>query len=290
MTNLTAMRSVADPTAVESAPRAAALTDPALFALGARPVLALDHDPDLGAALDPQERAQARRVCIAHIAHVPRGEWRVPDESLQAERSDIVGFILIEGTLCREVGLGAYRSIELLCGGDVLLVPVEDLEADPPLFPLVHTALSELTVMVLGTPFLRAAARWPALMCAVQQRLADQQARLIRQSLALHLPRAEHRVLLILWTLAQRCGRVRSDGLLLPLLLTHEALSRVTGARRSTVSLALATLRSSGHLIMREDGFLLTDSALAEIEAITAPRPGSTVGASITIARPCIAA
>jgi CRP/FNR family cyclic AMP-dependent transcriptional regulator len=290
MTDLAAMSALAD--------RPVTLTpvrpDPAVLdggpPFGARPVLALDHDPDLGARLDPEARRQARRACVAHLGQVPRGEWRLSPEGLGALDSGIVAFVLLDGTLCREVGLGSHRSVELLCAGDVVLVPVEDLESGPLCAPLIHTALSELTLMVLGTHFVRAAAHWPALMCAVQQRLATQQARLIRQNLGLHLPRAEHRVLLILWTLAQRCGRVRPDGLLLPLLLTHEALSRVIGARRSTVSLALATLRSSGHLVVREDGFLLTASGLAEIEALTESRQGPPVGPSITLARPSLAA
>jgi len=290
MTDLTAMSVLAEPPGTASRPRPAEVPADGQPLLGARPVLALDHDPDLGAGLDPEDRLQARRACVAHLGHVARGEWSLSSEGREALDRDTVAFVLIDGTLCREVGLGSHRSVELLSPGDVLLVPSEDLELGPFSAPLIHTALSDLTLMVLGAPFVRAAARWPALMCAVQQRVAGQQARLIRQNLALHLPRAEHRVLLILWTLAQRCGRVRPDGLLAPLLLTHEALSRVIGARRSTVSLALATLRASGHLVMREDGFLLTDSGLAEIEAITGNRLGPPVGASITIARPSLAA
>lgn len=250
-----------------------------------RPGRVLDLDPDLGASLTAQEREHARRVCVANVVHVATGDWPLTREGLGGDRAGVFASIVIDGILCREVSMGPHRTLELLCAGDVLLPPAEDPDADPVRTPVVHTALHGLTVMVLGAPFLRAAARWPSLGQAVHDRLAVQHLRLIRQSFALHLPRAEHRLLLFLWTLAQRCGRVRRDGLLLPVQFTHEALSHLIGARRSTVSLALAALRAGGQISVSEEGFLLTERAGAQIRAITATQEGAPISMSLTIAR-----
>lgn len=59
------------------------------------------------------------------------------------------------------------------------------------------------------------------------------------QGLAAHLPRVEDRLLLTLWMLAERCGRVTPEGIVLPLALSHEALGRLAAA--STHNHARAT-------------------------------------------------
>jgi CRP-like cAMP-binding protein len=128
---------------------------------------------------------------------------------------------------------------------------------------------------------LHAATRWPTLLAAVQQRLADQQARLATQGLVLQLPRAEHRILVTLWLLAERCGRVTPDGLPLPLTFTHEALSRMTGARRPTVSLALAHLQTTGCVRVRGEQLVLTAAAQKEVLAVTAHQDDLAIGATV---------
>jgi hypothetical protein len=70
------------------------------------------------------------------------------------------------------------------------------------------TALDPSELIVLSKPFIHAAARWPSLLTKLHRRLEAQRQRLAIQGLAVHLPRAEDRVLLTLWILAHRCGRV----------------------------------------------------------------------------------
>jgi hypothetical protein len=70
------------------------------------------------------------------------------------------------------------------------------------------TALDPSELIVLSKPFIHAAARWPSLLTNLHRRLEAQRQRLAIQGLAVHLPRAEDRVLLTLWILAHRCGRV----------------------------------------------------------------------------------
>jgi CRP-like cAMP-binding protein len=58
----------------------------------------------------------------------------------------------------------------------------------------------------------------------------------------IHQARVNVRLHMMLWHLAERWGRVGSEGVLLPLALTHAVLSDLVAARRPTVTTALAEL------------------------------------------------
>ncbi len=47
---------------------------------------------------------------------------------------------------------------------------------------------------------------------------------------------------MLLWHLADRWGRVRSEGVVLPLRLTHSVLADLVAARRPTVTTSLSEL------------------------------------------------
>jgi CRP/FNR family cyclic AMP-dependent transcriptional regulator len=84
-----------------------------------------------------------------------------------------------------------------------------------------------------------------------------------------HLPRAEHRVLLQLWHLADRWGGVTPEGTVLPLALTHDLLGQLTAARRPTVTLAVSALESEGYVRRLDDGaWLLMAAAEPKVQAI----------------------
>jgi CRP-like cAMP-binding protein len=57
---------------------------------------------------------------------------------------------------------------------------------------------------------------------------------------------------MLLWHLAARWGRVRSDGTVLRLRLTHAVLADLVAARRPTVTTALSDLARRG--LVRTDG------------------------------------
>ena len=58
----------------------------------------------------------------------------------------------------------------------------------------------------------------------------------------IHQARVNVRLLMLLWHLADRWGRVRSEGVALPLHLTHSVLADLVAARRPTVTSALSEL------------------------------------------------
>ena len=241
----------------------------------------LDLDPDLGRGLEESDLEAARRECRVTVMGVSAGEFRLPDGG-RAGGGDVLALVVVTGVLARESALGHHRSLELLCPGDALLAPHATSEVPLQTGGVSLTALCDASVMVLGPGFVSAAARWPSLLANVHQRLEAQRERLAVQGLAMHLPRSEHRVLLTLWLLADRCGRVTPDGIVLPLDFTHDCLSQMTAARRPTVTLALRALEAGGCLARTEEGhLLLTHAAEHEVAAVTEGVDGALIGASV---------
>lgn len=228
--------------------------------------LVLELDPDLGAGVWPEDWEAARRVCRGELLSVPRGRWMAPEAA--GDRSDILGMLIVEGLLCREVSLRGHHLLELLGPGEVLQLPV--LATRPRLGPaLALSAVTDAKLVVLGESFIRAGARWPSLLAAVQRRLETQREHLAIQGLIAHLPTAEERLLATLWHLAERFGYVTPQGTVLPLPFGHDILGQLGAAKRSTATLALRSLASEDAVHRLKDGsWLLTAVADRRMHAI----------------------
>ena len=238
-------------------------------------VQVLDLDPELGSGIAEEQWETARHACRAKVLRAPRGAWSVPE--LAGERDDLIGLVIVEGLVCREVALRDRCMFELLGRGDVLQLPVA--AGRPRLGSSITLTVASETVLVgLGRSFMCAAARWPSLLAAVHRRLEIQREHLAIQGLITHLPHAEDRLVLALWHLADRWGCATPEGTLLPLPLTHELLGQLTASRRPTVSLAVSALHSAGYVRRSDNGsWLLTPAADEKIEAIAATRKLSRV-------------
>jgi CRP/FNR family transcriptional regulator, cyclic AMP receptor protein len=139
---------------------------------------------------------------------------------------------------------------------------------------MIWTAIVPTKVALLDHHFLLGVRRWPLLGLRLFERVSEQNAR-ISMHVAIHgIPRVEYRILAMLWHLATHYGKVRPDGVVIPLHLTHKAIGHLVGARRPTVTLALSALVQDG-LIRTEShgGFLL----LEDSRAVLAPTPGAGV-------------
>lgn len=228
--------------------------------------LVLELDPDLGAGVWPEDWEAARRACRGELVAVRRGRWRVPEAA--GDRNDILGLLIVDGMLCREVTLRDRHMLELLGTGDLLQLPV--LAMRPRLAgPLALTAVTDVTLVMLDESFIRAAAQWPSLLAAVHRRLETQREHLAIQGLIAHLPHAEDRVLGMLWHLTERFGYVTPQGTVLPLPLSHDILGQLSAAKRPTASLALRSLASDNVVRRLKDGsWLLTLAADRRIHAI----------------------
>ena len=89
-----------------------------------------------------------------------------------------------------------------------------------------------------------------------------------------HLRRVDTRLLVLLWHLADRWGRVEPDGVRVPMRLTHQTLGRLVGAQRPSVTTALKQLADAGHVARMADGTWLLrgdpPDTLARIRATAA--------------------
>jgi hypothetical protein len=73
----------------------------------------------------------------------------------------------------------------------------------------------------------------------------------------------ETRVEALLWHLSERWGRIGPDGVIVPLALSHRMIGSLVGARRPTVSSAIAQLVQQNRIARREDGsWVLTGAPL----------------------------
>jgi CRP-like cAMP-binding protein len=226
----------------------------------------LGREMDSGAALETRGWELVWRVCRDQVFRVERGEWDLP--ARVGDREDLFGWVVMKGLMCREVGLRDRYMLELMGPGDVVQ-PSTVAEAPALGGPVRLTAATQTTLMVLGPRFIRVTARWPAALAVVNHRIESQRQRLAIQALIAHLPRAEHRLLLQMWHLAERWGRVTPEGTVLELPLTHDLLGHLAAARRSTSTLALGALESDGVIRRLDDGsWLLTPRAEAHVKRL----------------------
>jgi CRP/FNR family transcriptional regulator, cyclic AMP receptor protein len=226
----------------------------------------LDADPDLGARLQGEELDQARKYAMLPAVHLDQGSWDIQQlRDARGVRGEVYGFVLTEGTITIEARFAARRAARMLAPNELILLDGWDNDTLPVQWG--WTVLEPTTIAVLDERLEIIAQRWPSLMTALVIRGADQTRHAVLQQAISQLPRVEERLLALMWSLADRRGVVREDGVHVPLSLTHEALAQMVGARRPTVSLGLKALNERGVLRADGDGWLLARDSLDEFPA-----------------------
>lgn len=222
----------------------------------------LELDPELGQLLTPDRREAAEREIRVRVSTFPVGEW---DGSRLADADPMhLGLLIIEGVLAREVVLGDTVSTELLGPGDILRP--WHIEGPPELLSVTirWNALSAMRLALIDRRAASALARYPEIGAVLVDRLSERAHRLgVTQAIS-QLNRVDRRLLALFWHLAERWGRVARDGIAVPLVLSHRLIGELIGARRPTVSSALAELAREHQLARRDDGtWLLTGEPVA---------------------------
>ena len=82
------------------------------------------------------------------------------------------------------------------------------------------------------------------------------------------------RLLLLLWHLADRWGRVTPDGVRIPLRLTHTLLADLVASRRPSVTTALALLEHEGHLVRDDNTIILVGEPPTDFHTVAATLEG----------------
>lgn len=212
------------------------------YADGVGRVAVLDRDAELADSLSDTELREARKVLLAPRVTLAQGRWDPPF----AAAAGCLGLLVLDGLLTRQVALGETTCAELLGPGD-LLRPWDRLESKTPQPLRVTWRVQEETELaILSERFAGRAARWPAVASALTGRV-------MRRANTLALSQAigsttglDTRLLTLFWHFAERWGRVRADGVLLSLPITHETIARLIGARRPSVSTTLKLLERDG--------------------------------------------
>ena len=209
-------------------------------------VRVLDEDRELAATIDPGRLEQARRRAIAPLIHVPKGGWEPPYAPREPGRD--LGLLVLSGLLSRDLQLAGRSFIELR-GPEDLLRPWDDAADVFSVSARITWTVREPTRLAwLDGDFASETAAWPEITSALIGR-ATRRARLLSFRLAiLELRHVHLRVLLLLWHLADRWGRVTSEGVRLNLDLTHELIASMIAAHRTSVTLALQKLSDEGHI------------------------------------------
>jgi CRP/FNR family cyclic AMP-dependent transcriptional regulator len=215
----------------------------------------LDVEPELGDGLNPQERAAAARVLAVPSTVLAPGPWD-PHEEL-GDVYPVVGLLLVDGMVTRDLDFAGRTTTELLGAGDLLRPWDDDVAFDSLPFSSSWHAHTAARVAILDTRVAIAAGRWPSIATALHARHIRRARSLSFQRAIAQLPRVDDRMLVLLWALAERWGRVSPEGVRLPLGLPHRTLATLVGARRPSVTTALTGLAREGLVERTADGWLL---------------------------------
>jgi CRP/FNR family transcriptional regulator, cyclic AMP receptor protein len=234
----------------------------------------LSLDPELGCYLTPERRAAVAPLLWTIIVDVPCGEWNV------APRRPGIGILVVGGLLAREVRVRDTTSAELLGAGDLIRSPADDGPAVLAA-PVRSTVLQPVTAALLDASVARVFVRFPELMMAALDRVNARAQRLAVTQAISHITGVDRRLEALFWHLADRWGKVTPSGVVVPVRLSHRLLGSLVGARRPTVSTALAQLAEDGRVLPSGlEGWLLRGAAprSSDFDALgAAPLPSAGV-------------
>jgi CRP/FNR family transcriptional regulator, cyclic AMP receptor protein len=191
--------------------------------------------------------------CTAHCMNIPTGRW----QGHEAPGENAIGLLVLSGVLIRKVGIEGRFGAELLGEGDLLRPWQEDM--DPPTLRAAGDwrVLAPTRIAVLDQQFGRVLGRYPELTCCLLSRAVQRSRHLAVNMAIVHQARVDVRLHMLLWHLASRWGRVRGDGVTVPIKLTHSVLADLVAARRPTVTTALSELSKRDVVRAVPDGWLL---------------------------------
>ena len=233
------------------------------------------EDPDLASGLEGRRLEHAQQECLATRVVVERGIWRPEQAEGEAARGGI-GLLIFDGLLVRRVGGERRYGAELLGPGDLLRPWEHDGEDNTLPFETSFRVIERMDLAILDPKAAARIAQYPEVVGALVGR-AMQRARHFAVSMAIaHYPRIDRRLLLFLWHLADRWGRVTPEGVRIPMRLTHTLLADLVAAQRPSVTTALAQLEHEGHIVRHDKIIVLSGEPPGDFhEAGVAAQPSA---------------
>lgn len=202
----------------------------------------LECDPELGDGLSAEERAAAARALPAQVVALKKGRWR-PGPEPPWEGG--LGYLVVRGLVVRRVEVSQGSSVELLGRGDLLRPWQEDASS----FCAASWEVMDPTTLVALAPGLtRSLVRWPTVASNLVSRGLRRSRALAGAAAIASIVGVEERLLILLWHMAERWGEPSAEGIRVPIRLPHRLLAEMVGARRPSVTSALAELQAAGRL------------------------------------------
>lgn len=155
------------------------------------------------------------------------------------------GLLIVDGLLAADTRVADRTITELVGTGDLIQPPTSD-EDEMVESELVWRALRPSRLALLNADFVERVRSWPQILQSLFRRAERRSAELDVLRAISCQPRLEVRLVLLLWHLAGRWGRVEPAGFRLCLPLTHRLLGQLVAAERPSVSHALRRLSEAG--------------------------------------------
>jgi CRP/FNR family transcriptional regulator, cyclic AMP receptor protein len=228
-------------------------------------VYVLDADSELAEEFDVHTRAAARQVATAKVFQAPVGAcdlepwWRAVGAG--------PGLLILEGIIAFETRIGDRTAMELVGAGDLLQMAIqrpEDLLERSDSWRVLRSA----RLALLDGDFAERIQPWPRLINALLRRSGSRIAEIDALRAITSQPRLEIRIVLLLWHLSARWGRVEPSGIHLTLPLTHRLLGELAGAERPSISHALARLSHARLVTGAADDLHLHGTLEQHLEAL----------------------
>jgi CRP/FNR family transcriptional regulator, cyclic AMP receptor protein len=225
----------------------------------------LDADGELAEEFDLRSRMAARQLATAKVLQAEVGTCDLAPW-LDAARQGL-GLLILDGLLALETRVGGRTAAELVGPGDLLQPP------GPPSDQLLARtcrwrALRVTRLALLDVDFSDRVRPFPQITRTLMRRACRRPLELDALRAITSQPRLDIRLVLLLWHLAARWGRVERGGVRLSLPLTHRLLGQLIAAERPSISHALKRLAQAGLVTGPTDDLHLHDSLEYELEAL----------------------
>jgi CRP/FNR family transcriptional regulator, cyclic AMP receptor protein len=231
----------------------------------------LDADGELAEAFDVRARIAARQLATARVIQVGPGACDLAP-SFEAA-ADGLGLLILDGLLALEIRVGGRTAAELVGAGD-LLQPLGPAVDELLLRTCAWRGLRPTRLAVLDGAFVERVRAFPQVVRLLARRACRRTLELDVLRAIASQPRLEVRLVLLLWHLASRWGRVEPAGVRLSLPLTHRLLGQLVAAERPSISHALKRLAQAGLVTGPTDDLHLHDSLEHQLQVLAEREPG----------------
>jgi CRP-like cAMP-binding protein len=232
----------------------------------------LDLDRDLAKDLHDDDEDRAQGDLLVDVVRVRAGRWDPEQIAVNGGHGGF-GLFVVDGFLVRAVTLAHRTAAELAGPGDIIRPWRRDEFSTAYPLSLHWRMLSPVTVAILGLDATNKLCGYPPVIAQLAERLVARSRRQACLQVIAQLAAVEHRILLVLWQLADEFGKVRTDGVLVPVPMTHEVLGMLVGARRPTVTGALGVLVERNLVVpVRGEGWLLLGAPPHDLDVVRGHR------------------